>query len=87
MIPVSVMRSSIRSSVVAAATVHNGHGVVAINGTIVTIVRNDHTAFVNRASAGAVTATIGVTGAASAMTGFCFLREGDERDQDGGECD
>jgi len=69
MIPVSVLRP-----VVAAATVHNWHTVVAINGTIVTIVRNDHTAFVDWASTGTVTAAIGIAGAASAVTGFNFLR-------------
>lgn len=71
----------------ATATVHDRHTVVAINGAIVTIVRHDHTAFIDRASAGAVTAAISIAGATAAMTGFSFLREGDERDQDGGEYD
>lgn len=74
-------------SVMATATVDDGHAVVAINRTIITIVRRNDTPFVDRATTGAIAATIRIAGSTSIMTGFGFLRQGDESKEDTGECD
>ena len=82
-----VAMSPIVRSVMAVATVDNGHAVVTINRSVIAIVRSDDTPFVDRAATGAVTATIRIAGSASIVTGFGFLRQGDESKEDTSECD
>ena len=55
-------------------TVDNGHAVVAINRSVIAIVRSYDAPFVDRAATGAITAAIRIAGSTPIVTSFGFLR-------------
>ncbi len=71
--------------VVAAAAVHDRNRNIAVDWTMIAVVPDNHAPLVDRAATGAVTAAVGVTGAAMAVGGLGILGQG--KKDDAGKCD